>query len=159
MAKGKYAMWLQPDNLLRLQALARDGATDADIASYIGISRDTLYAWKKKYPDFSDALKRGKEVVDIEVENALLKRALGYEYEEVTRKMTYAPDGEPTGLAVTKIVTKRERPDVTAQIFWLKNRRPDLWRDVKNVDMQAKIENNPFDGIKTEDIKKLIADD
>ena len=103
--------------------------------------------------------KKGQEVIDIEVENALLKRALGYEYDEVTREMTYAPDGEPTGLAVTKVVTKRERPDVTAQIFWLKNRRPDLWRDVKNVDMQAKIENNPFDGIKTEDIKKLIADD
>lgn len=159
MAKGKYVQWLQPDNLLRLQALARDGATDADIASYIGISRDTLYTWKKKYSDFSDALKRGKEVVDIEVENALLKRALGYEYNEVTKEMTYGPDGEPLGLTVTKVVTKRERPDVTAQIFWLKNRRPELWRDIKNVDMQAKIENNPFDGVKSEDIKKLIGDD
>lgn len=159
MAKGKYVQWLQPDNLLRLQAWARDGATDAEIAERIGIGRDTLYLWKKKYPDISDTLKRGKEVIDIEVENALLKRALGYEYDEVTQEMTYAPNGEPLGLAVTKAVTKRERPDVTAQIFWLKNRRPDLWRDVKNVDMQAKIENNPFDGIKTEDIKKLIADD
>ena len=159
MAKGKYEKWLEPDNLLRLQALARDGATDAAIADYIGISRDTLYSWKKKYPDFSDALKRGKEVVDIEVENALLKRAMGYEYNEVTKEMTYAPNGEPLGLAVTKVVTKRERADVTAQIFWLKNRRPDLWRDVKNVDMQAKIENNPFDGVKSEDIKKLIGDD
>ena len=159
MAKGKYTQWLQPDNLLRLQAWTRDGATDAEIASYIGISRDTLYSWKKKYPDFSDALKRGKEVIDIEVENALLKRALGYEYNEVTKEMTYAPNGEPLGLTVTKVVTKRERPDVTAQIFWLKNRRPDLWRDVKNVDMQAKIENNPFDGVKSEDIKKLIGDD
>ena len=149
MAKGKYVQWLQPDNLLRLQAWTRDGATDAEIAS----------SWKKKYSDFSDALKRGKEVVDIEVENALLKRAMGYEYNEVTKEMTYAPNGEPLGLAVTKVVTKRERPDVTAQIFWLKNRRPDLWRDVKNVDMQAKIENNPFDGVKSEDIKKLIADD
>ena len=159
MAKGKYVQWLQPDNLLRLQAWTRDGATDAEIASHIGISRDTLYSWKKKYPDFSDALKRGKEVIDIEVENALLKRALGYEYNEVTKEMTYAPDGELLGLAVTKVVTKRERPDVTAQIFWLKNRRPDLWRDVKNVDMQAKIENNRFDGVKSEDIKKLIGDD
>ena len=159
MAKGKYVQWLQPDNLLRLQAWARDGATDAEIAERIGIGRDTLYLWKKKYPDISDTLKRGKEVVDIEVENALLKRALGYEYEEVTKEMTYAPDGKPLGLLVTKVVTKRERPDVTAQIFWLKNRRPELWRDIKNVDMQAKIENNPFDGVKTEDIKKLIADD
>lgn len=159
MAKGKYKNWLEPDNLLRLQAWARDGATDAAIADYIGISRDTLYSWKKKYSDFSDALKRGKEVVDVEVENALLKRALGYEYNEVTKEMTYGTDGEPLGLTVTKVVTKRERPDVTAQIFWLKNRRPDLWRDVKNVDMQAKIENNPFDGVKSEDIKKLIADD
>ena len=104
MAKGKYVQWLEPDNLLRLQAWTRDGATDAEIAAHIGISRDTLYSWKKKYPDFSDALKRGKEVVDIEVENALLKRAMGYEYNEVTKEMTYAPDGEPLGLAVTKVV-------------------------------------------------------
>ena len=86
-AKGKYAKWLLPDNLLRLQAWARDGLSNEQIAHNIGINQDTLYTWIKKYPEFSEALSRGKEVVDIEVENALLKRAKGYDYIETTSEL------------------------------------------------------------------------
>lgn len=128
-----------------LEAWARNGLTDEQIAENMGISCSTLYDWKNKYSDISESLKRGKEVVDVLVENALFKRALGYEYKEVTKE-----DG-----VTTKVVTKHMAPDTTAQIFWLKNRRPDLWRDRKNIDMNAKV-NNPFDGISTNDIKKLI---
>lgn len=78
MAKGKYQEWLTPDGITRLEAWARDGLTDEQLAAKIGITAATLYDWKNKYPEISEALKRGKEVVDIEVENALLKRALGY---------------------------------------------------------------------------------
>lgn len=148
MAKGKYHEWLKPDNLLLLQAWARDGLTDEQIAANIGINRDTLYSWKKKHPDISDALKRGKAVVDVEVENALLKRALGYEYEEYTEEHT--DEGWKT-----RRTTKHVMPDVTAQIFWLKNRRPDLWRDKRDVEMSGSV-NNPFEDISTADIKKLI---
>ena len=84
---------------------------------------------EKAYPEIAEALKRGKEVVDILVENALLKRALGYRYDEITREIAMSADGEANGLAVTKVVTKEVQPDVTAQIFWLKNRKPDKWRD------------------------------
>ena len=123
MAKGKYEYWLTPEGLLKLEGWARDGLTDEQIAQNIRISRETLYAWKKKYPDISDALKRGKEVVDRQVENALLRRALGYEYEEVKKKF----EG---GVITERTVTKKEVvPDTTAQIFWLKNRKPDKWRD------------------------------
>lgn len=80
MAKGKYQEWLTPDGITRLEAWARDGLTDEQLAAKIGIAAATLYDWKNKYPGISEALKRGKEVVDIEVENALLKRALGYDY-------------------------------------------------------------------------------
>ena len=128
-----------------LEAWARNGLTDEQIAENMGISCSTLYDWKNKYSDISESLKKGKEVVDVLVENALFKRALGYEYKEVTKE-----DG-----VTTKVVTKHMPPDTTAQIFWLKNRRPDLWRDRKNIDMNAKV-NNPFDGISTDDIKKLI---
>ena len=129
MAKGKYARWLTQDGLLLLEAWARDGLTDVQIAHNCGIATDTLYDWKNKYPVISEALKSGKEVVDILVENALLKRALGYTYVETTRERRYNPETEENELVVTKTVAKEVLPDVTAQIFWLKNRRPDKWRD------------------------------
>lgn len=76
MAKGKYQKWLEPENLLRIEGWARDGLTDEDIAAEMGISRSTLNDWKNKYPVISDTLKKGKDVVDRQVENALLKEAL-----------------------------------------------------------------------------------
>ena len=129
MEKGKYEKWLEPDGLLLLEGWARDGLTDEQIADKIGISRSTLNEWKKKFPDISDTLKKGKEVVDYEVENALLKRALGYSYEEVTKEAQLNPRTGKYELAITKVVTKEIVPDTTAQIFWLKNRKPDKWRD------------------------------
>lgn len=119
MAKGKYEYWLTPEGLIKLEGWARDGLTDEQIAQNIGINPATLYVWKNNYPEISESLKKGKEVVDYEVENALLKRALGYTVKE--EKLT--KDGEVVEL-------EREVPgDVTAQIFWLKNRKPDAWRD------------------------------
>ena len=123
MANGKYKQWLEPEGLTLLEGWARDGLTDEQIAGNIGINTSTLYDWKNKFPKISEALKKGKEVVDIQVENALLKRALGYEFQE-TRVEKSDKDG-------TKIIqTLKHIPaDTTAQIFWLKNRRPDKWRD------------------------------
>lgn len=139
MATGKYKRWLEPDGLLLLEGWARDGLTDEQIAHNTGINVSTLYEWKKTYPEIAEALKKGKEVVDILVENALLKRALGYRYDEITREMS--EDGEENELAVTKVVTKEVQPDVTAQIFWLKNRRPDKWRD------KPEQERDPSEGV------------
>ena len=129
-AKGKYEYWITPEGLLKIEGWARDGLTDEQIAGNIGIKRQTLYEWTKRFPVISDTLKRGKEIVDRQVENALLKRALGYEYDEVTRE----PDmnGE---MVETKRVTKQVLPDTTAQIFWLKNRKPDEWRDKQNINV------------------------
>ena len=123
MAHGKFEYWLTEDGLTLLEGWARDGLTDGQISQNIGINPATLYDWKKRFPKISDALKKGKEVVDIQVENALLKRALGYEYQEQKIEKS-EKDG-------TKIVqTLKHVPgDTTAQIFWLKNRRPDKWRD------------------------------
>ena len=77
MAKPKYEYWLTDEGLIRIQGWARDGLTDEQISHNMGISRETLNVWRKKYPDISDTLKRGKEVVDREVENALLEKAVG----------------------------------------------------------------------------------
>lgn len=123
MAKGKYADWLTPEGLLKIEGWARDGLTDEQISQNMGIGTTTLYRWKDEFEEIRETLKRGKEVVDRQVENALLKRALGYEYEEVKEKFE---DGVITERTVTK---KEVVPDTTAQIFWLKNRKPDKWRD------------------------------
>ena len=131
MSKGKYQEWLEPEGLLKIEGWARDGLTDEQIAHNIGISRETLNQWKNKFSDISDTLKRGKEVVDRQVENALLKRALGYEYEEVKEKFE-------NGICVERTITKKEVvADTTAQIFWLKNRKPDEWRDKPEVEQST----------------------
>ena len=123
MAKGKYEKWLEPENLILLEGWARDGLTDDQIAHNMGIRRETLYDWKKKFPNISNSLKKGKEVVDLMVENALLKRALGCTVEET--KVTIKADGSKEAVKTTKSIPG----DVVAQIFWLKNRRPDKWRE------------------------------
>ena len=128
VAKGKYQKWLTPDGRLLLEAWARDGLTDEQIAHNCGINTATLYDWKKKYPEISESLKRGKEVVDIEVENALLKRAKGYEYLEEKVEIEELPGGIIKSRKVVQTI-KQVAPDVGAAAFWLKNRRGDIWRD------------------------------
>lgn len=136
MAKGKYQEWIEPEGLLKIEGWARDGLTDDQIANNIGISVSCLNNWKNKYVEILESLKRGKEVVDRQVENALLKRALGYEYTETTRE--YIP--ELAEMHVTKEVTKQVVPDTTAQIFWLKNRKSDKWRDKQEYEDRTAIE-------------------
>ena len=147
MAKGKYQKWLEPESLILLEGWARDGLTDEQIAKKMGVNTATLYDWKKKYPEISESLKKGKEVIDTIVENALLKRALGYRYDEVTIE---------NGIE-TKRVTKEVQPDTTAQIFWLKNRRPDKWRDKQNVEVSGslKTETSKLDDL----IKQMSGND
>lgn len=128
MAKGKYHDWISEEGLLLIEGWARDGLTDEQIAEKMGIGTTTLYRWKKEFREIRETLKRGKEVVDRQVENALLKAALGFEYEEemVTNK------GD-----VVKI-KKYEKPNTTAIIFWLKNRKPQVWRDKQQVEHTGK---------------------
>ena len=151
---AKYTEWITEEGLLKIEGWARDGLTDEQIADNIGIRRPTLYDWKKKYSDIYDALKRGKEVIDRQVENALLKRALGYEYVETTKELT------DLGLTVTKQVTKQVAPDTTAQIFWLKNRKPQEWRDKKETEVTGNLNvNNPFSDLSVEELRKLASRD
>lgn len=123
MAKGKYQRWLTSEGLTLLEGWARDGLTEEQIAKNCGVNVKTLWDWKSRFDPICNAIKKGKEIVDYEVENALLKRALGYEVEE-----TKEEDSDKDGYK--SITTKRHIPaDPTAAIFWLKNRRPDKWRD------------------------------
>jgi hypothetical protein len=145
MAKGKYREWLSENGLIKIQGWARDGLIDEQIAHNMGITTKTLYEWKNKYGEISEALKKGKEVIDRQVENALLKRALGYTYDETTYE--YGVE--------TKRVTKEVAPDTTAQIFWLKNRKPAEWRDKIEQQQTVTIQDDGF----LEALKGTIKDD
>lgn len=130
MAKKKNASivdeWLDEDNLELLECWARDGYTLADIADRIGINRATLDYWRKTYPEIALALKKGREIIDYKVENALLKSALGYKAKEV-KVTTLMRLGKV--IETTKEVTHKEQaPNVSAINMWLCNRLPDKWK-------------------------------
>ena len=128
---AKYEEWITDEGLIKIEGWARDGLVDKQIAHNMGVTEQTLNIWKNKYPSLFESLKRGKEVIDRQVENALLKRALGYEYTEVTEE--FVP--ELNRMKITKRVTKQVAPDTTAQIFWLKNRKPAEWRDKQELNL------------------------
>lgn len=122
MAKGKYQKWLEPESLILLEGWARDGLTDEQIAQNMGISVKTLFNWKTAHLPILQALKKGKEFADYQIENALYDSALN--------------------------------GNTTAQIFWLKNRRPDKWRDKpisdKNTEKVIEKLDEVLGGIKSE---------
>ena len=135
--------------MLSLEGWAREGLTDEMIAKKIGIRRETLYAWMKQFPNISNAIKKGKAPVDFHVENALLKRALGYEYEEAVTEIYDVPSGkvdqEGNIIYIQKKHVRKVKkiipPDATAMIFWLKNRKPAVWRDKPEVSESGEVMN------------------
>ena len=153
--KGKYEYWISPDGLLLIEGWARDGLTKEQIAKNIGCSRDTLNEWEKKFPDISDALKKGREVVVCEVENALIKRAKGYDIEETTEELRFNRSTGQSELIVTKRVKKHVAPDTGAAAFVLKNYAPDKWRDRKDVEISGQLDTNPFAGLSDDELRKL----
>ena len=146
MATGKVEKWIESDGLLLIEAWARDGLTDEQIAHNMGIAYSTLRVWRDKFSALSAALKRGKDVVDIEVENALLNKALG-----ITKTINKPIKVKEVIYDNGKRISEKEHieyaqeeiyipPDTTAQIFWLKNRKPEMWRDKQNVEVNGSID-------------------
>lgn len=107
--------WLTPENKTRIRGWCLDGLIDKQIYKNMGVSRTTFYKWKSENSEFADLLKRGKEIADREVENALFKSATGF----------IGPDD------------KYYPPNTTAQIFWLKNRKKDDWKDKREQDVNV----------------------
>ena len=189
LAKSNIDKWATPERLIQLEGWARDGLTDEQIAKNIGISRSTLSLWKKKNSDISDTLKKGKEVVDREIENALFKRAKGFtatetQYKVVpledelidVRRRDYAnkwklkhpdaskqeiQDAAVKGVKTTKriklkLIEKDVPPDTTAAIFWLKNRKPEEWRDKHETELSGGLNvHNPYANLTDDELKKL----
>jgi len=103
--------------------LTKLGAIDKDLAEFFNVSETTINNWKNEFPEFLESLKDGKFLVDSRVERSLYERAIGYKAKD-TKFATY--EGEITD---EKEYIKHYAPDVTACIFWLKNRRPEQWRE------------------------------
>jgi hypothetical protein len=131
----------RPQFAAQAKTLCESGATDLELADQLGISLSTLKNWKGAHPDFLAALKPAKDVADERVERSLFHKANGYTFdaEEVFQHQ---------GKIVRATVRKHVPPDTTACIFWLKNRRPDLWRDRSSLEHSG-----PNGGpIQTEDV-------
>ena len=126
--------WLEEDNLMLLECWMRDGYTFQDIATKIGITVETLRAWRVKYPEMDKALKAGREIVDYKVENALLKSALGYKTKE-TKVTTIIRHGKVVE-TIKETTDKEQAPNVSAAQCWLYNRLPKKW---KNMNSRANI--------------------
>ena len=134
MAK-KYEDWLTKDGLLRIEGWARDGLSLSQIAHNVGVADSTFRKWRDEHEAISAAIKIGNAPVDLEVENAMLKSALGHK-ETVRKAIKVKTEKQKVGEG--KIVEEHIEyvdeevyipPQVVAQIFWLKNRRPDKWKD------------------------------
>lgn len=139
MAKKKY---IEEDFPLMAQDYARRGLNDIQIAKKLGVSIRSYYEYQQKYPQFSQAIKKGKSPVDVMVENAFLKRALGFEYEEIHTeyrlkdKKKSEKEKEPKAIPVViKKIKKFFPPDVAAGFIWLKNRRSQRWKDKHELDI------------------------
>ena len=98
------------------------GATDKQLADFFKVAESTLNLWKLEHEDFSESLKVGKAEADSRVEESLYQRAIGYNHPE---EKVFNHQGE----ILTHQTTKHYPPDSTSMIFWLKNRKPDEWRD------------------------------
>lgn len=135
------------------EKLALLGATDQEIADFFEVTERTINRWKHDHEEFCQALKAGKDVADDRVERSLYQRAVGYEQEEVKIFMPAGKDDPVYAPYRAKIA-----PDVTAAIFWLKNRRSEEWRDVKHIDQTKRIKDErELDNLSLDELENLRA--
>lgn len=144
IAKSKYETDVKP-RLVEIEAWKRDGLTDEQIMKNLGIAKATFYKYVSENPELSERLKKGKEVADIEVENALFKRAIGYRYKEKIKEVKEIDEKKTVFI---KEVEKEMPGDVGAQIFWLKNRKSSKWKDKQDIDIEDNNVSITINGVK-----------
>ena len=132
MAGGRPSKYDEKLHPRLAKAYAMAGLTDVQLAKELDVSEATISNWKKEHPEFLEALKDGKNIPDDKVEACLFKRATGYNHKAVK---IFMPAGASEPVYADYI--EHWAPDVTAQIFWLKNRRPDRWRDKQDIQVES----------------------
>ncbi len=134
MRKNKYRTHVAPF-LKEIGQMAADGATEAEIAAKLRVAYSTFKSYKYKHRELQEVLLTSKELADLNVEAALYRRAKGYTTREITRERRLNRQTGEYEMIETKIVEKEVPPDTTADMFWLKNRRPDEWREHQSIDV------------------------
>lgn len=140
---GRPTIWSK-DLMPKFEKLYRRGFTDAEVAEIIGVCKDTLHNWKKKYKEFFDSIMDWKIEYDERIERSLAERAEGYEHPET--KFHYDKDAVwyddkdrlCTGRWISVDTTKRYPPDTQAASLWLRNRKPKEWRDKVDLEHSGK---------------------
>lgn len=117
----------KPEFIAQAKKLCALGATDIELADFFGVNAATLYRWKISEPGFCESIKTAKKAADERVERSLFARANGYEHDEVDIRTLAV--GQGVSEIVQTPIRKHYPPDTTAAIFWLKNRKPDEWRE------------------------------
>lgn len=138
----------RPEYVERAAEMCKMGATDTEIAREFRVNVVTLYRWKIRYPDFCRALQAGKEMSDARVERSLYERANGYTYK--AEKIFCDKDGHVTRVSYQE----RMPPDVAAAFIWLKNRRPNDWRDRKDVQHSGELQITKIERVVVDPEKK-----
>lgn len=129
--EGRPTLYKEEFNL-QVEKLCKLGATDKELADFLEIAESTLNAWKLEYPDFSESIKKGKDLADANVAQRLYERAMGFEHD--SEEIKVVSDGKGEGSSIERVpIRKVYPPDSTAAIFWLKNRQPGKWRDRQEV--------------------------
>lgn len=172
MNNTKYDPKITPTIILWM---SRSGLSDEEMSKELTVTRKTLHNWKKKYPAVEQALRAGKNWFDASVEQKLFQTAIGYKttetsiqykyfYDKKTGEAIIDPDTEKTMKAPVgeTHTTKEIPPNITALIFWLKNRQPDKWNDLQNLKLSGKVEtekttvNVNYDDLTEEQAKEMF---
>jgi hypothetical protein len=139
----------RPEMAKQAEIACRFGATDDDLASLLNVSTATVNNWRIAHAEFAEALKAGREISDNRVERSLFQCAVGYTYEEEKAFMFQ-------GNIIKETIKQYAQPQTSAQIFWLKNRQPDKWRDVQKHELGRAGE---FDQVSDDKLLALIKEE
>lgn len=135
--KSKLEHWLKEENLTKIKDWMQDGCTLTDLATRMGISRATLRSWRAKHQELDDAINEGAIPADDGAENSLYKRVTGMTVTERHYEERYCKETQQFEKVLVKEVVKELPPDTKACIYWLQNRRPDKWKDKREIDLDS----------------------
>lgn len=153
--QSKYKEWLEDENLQKIKSWKGQGLSNAEVADYIGIRRQTLYTWMNKYPEIKQAIQEGQQRTVEYIENALMKRISGFTIRETKRYQTTDKDGNK--VERIEVTDKEVGPDTTAIIYALKVKDPERWNEKIRMEHSGKVDSdvNHYANLDEKTLKKL----